>query len=223
MNEKSTRTSRKSASMVSTSLLARFTVVLLVLSTGACSGGGTALTTAGAAAPAVASEDYAIGPGDSLSVFVWRNPDLSTSVAVRPDGKISIPLVDDMQAVGKTPSQLQTDIEGVLAEFVRSPDVTVIVSTFGIGAYDNQIRVVGAGAVRPQAIPYRQGLTLLDVMIEVGLSEFAAGDRAKLVRRRGGNTEETAVRLNRLVNRGDLTQNHSLQPGDVVIIPESRF
>lgn len=167
--------------------------------------------------------DYVIGPGDALNVFVWRNPDLSTTVAVRPDGKISIPLVNDIQAVGKTPSQLQTDIEAVLAEFVRTPDVTVIVSSFGIGAYDNQIRVVGAGAVRPQSIPYRQGLTLLDVMIEVGLSEFAAGDRAKLVRRRNGIEEETRVRLNRLVNRGDLSQNHELLPGDVVIIPQSRF
>jgi polysaccharide export outer membrane protein len=111
----------------------------------------------------------------------------------------------------------------VLSEFIRTPDVTVIISGFGIGAYDNQIRVVGAGAVRPQAIPYRQGLTLLDVMIEVGLSEFAAGDRSKLVRRRGSTVEETPVRISRLVNRGDLSQNFSLQPGDVVIIPESRF
>jgi polysaccharide export outer membrane protein len=167
--------------------------------------------------------DYVIGPGDSLNVFVWRNPDLSTMVAVRPDGKISIPLANDVQAVGKTPSQLATDIEAVLGEFVRTPDVTVMLSGFGIGAYDNQIRIVGAGAVRPQAIPYRQGLTLLDVMIEVGLSEFAAGDRAKLVRQRNGTEEETRVRLNRLVNRGDLSENHALQPGDVVIIPESRF
>ena len=169
------------------------------------------------------SPDYKIGPGDSLNVFVWRNPDLSTDVAVRPDGKISIPLVDDMQAVGKTPSQLATDIETVLAEFVRSPDVTVLITAFGIGAYDNQIRIVGAGAVRPQSIPFRQGLTLLDVMIEVGLSEFAAGDRAKLVRREGDEDQEIPVRLNRLINRGDLRQNLTLEPGDVLIIPESRF
>jgi polysaccharide biosynthesis/export protein len=174
-------------------------------------------------ADTVNSADYVIGPGDGLSVFVWRNPDLSTNVQVRPDGKVSIPLVDDIQAVGKTPSQLARDIEGVLAEFVRTPDVTIIVSGFGIGAFDNQIRVVGAGAVQPQAIPYRQGLTLLDVMIEVGLAEFAAGDRAKLVRRVNGDITETAVRLNRLVNRGDLAQNLTLLPGDVLIIPESRF
>src|SRR6185503_19218096 len=106
---------------------------------------------------------------------------------------------------------------------VRNPDVTVIVTGFGVGAYDNRIRVVGAGAVKPQAIPYRQGLTLLDVMIEVGLSQFAAGDRAKLVRRHNGAVEETPVKLSRLINRGDLSQNYPLQPGDVVIIPESRF
>jgi polysaccharide biosynthesis/export protein len=169
------------------------------------------------------SPDYQIGPGDALSVFVWGNPDLSTEVAVRPDGKISIPLVDDLQVVGKTPTQLASDIEAALGKFVRSPDVTVIITSFGIGAYDNQIRIVGAGAVRPQSIPFRQGLTLLDVMIEVGLAEFAAGDRAKLVRRSGDETEEIGVRLNKLVNRGDLRQNLTLEPGDVLIIPESRF
>jgi polysaccharide export outer membrane protein len=198
---------------------------LAILGISGCGGSSSVQTLAPASTPppAQVSPDYVIGPGDSLNVFVWRNPDLSTTVPVRPDGKISIPLVNDMPAVGKTPSQLETDIEGVLSEFIRTPDVTVIISGFGIGAYDNQIRVVGAGAVRPQAIPYRQGLTLLDVMIEVGLSEFAAGDRSKLVRRRGSTVEETPVRISRLVNRGDLSQNFSLQPGDVVIIPESRF
>jgi len=158
-----------------------------------------------------------------LNVFVWRNPDLSSTVAVRPDGKISIPLVDDMPAVGKTPSQLAMDIGGVLSKFIRNPDVSVIVTSFGIGAYDNQIRIVGSGAVKPQSIPFRNGLTLLDVMIEVGLSEFAAGDRAKLVRRVNGKPQERRVKLNKLINRGDLSQNLTLQPGDVVIIPSSRF
>ena len=191
--------------------------------------GSSSATVATAAAPPTPtgieenSPDYIIGPGDGLSVFVWQNPDLSTDVPVRPDGKISIPLVDDMQAVGKTPSQLATDIETVLAEFIRTPQVTIIVGSFGIGAFGNQIRVVGAGAGQPQAIPYRQGLTLLDVMIAVGLSEFAAGDRATLVRRVGGELIEINVRLNRLVNRGDLSQNLPLLPGDVLMIPESRF
>jgi polysaccharide export outer membrane protein len=196
---------------------------------GACS--STAFGQAPAAAPPAetppvgkeVSPNYVIGPGDGLNVFVWRNPDLSSSVAVRPDGKITIPLVNDMQAVGKTPSQLAKDIETVLAEFVRTPSVSIIITGFGIGAYDNQIRVVGAGAVRPQSIPFRQGLTLLDVMIEVGLSEFAAGDRAKLVRRVDGKAKETGVKLNKLINRGDLSQNLTLQAGDVLIIPESRF
>ncbi len=167
--------------------------------------------------------DYQIGPGDTLNVFVWRNDDLTTTVEVRPDGKISIPLVDDMQAVGKTPTSLAADIEAVLGEFIRTPDVTVIVSGFGVGAYDNQIRVVGAGAETPQSVPYRQGLTLLDVVIEVGLAEFAAGDRARLVRRTGTGLQERRVRLNRLLNRGDLSENVPLLPGDILIIPETRF
>lgn len=199
-------------------------VAALTVGAFGCSSTTPTLVAANAPPEAANSADYIIGPGDSLNVFVWRNEDLSTTVGVRPDGKISIPLVEDLPAVGKTPSQLATDIEAVLSEFVRSPDVTIIVTSFGIGAYDNQIRVVGAGAVRPQSIPYRQGLTLLDVMIEVGLAEFAAGDRAKLVRRAGnGEVTESAVRLNRLVNRGDISQNLSLLPGDVLIIPESRF
>ena len=169
------------------------------------------------------SPDYVIGLGDSLSVFVWRNEDLATTVAVRPDGKISLPLVDDMPAAGKTPSQLATDIEIVLAEFIRTPEVSINVNTFGVGAYENQIRIVGAGAVRPQSIPYREGLTLLDVVIEVGLAEFAAGDRAKLVRRVDGEVTETRVRLERLINRGDLSQNLALEPGDILMIPQARF
>jgi polysaccharide export outer membrane protein len=208
----------------SLSAMRRLAILAAMAVVAAC-GSTDALTGAPPSPPTAdqLSADYTIGPGDSLNVFVWRNPDLSTIVGVRPDGKISIPLVDDLQAVGKTPSQLQTDIEAVLAEYVRSPDVTVIVASFGIGAYGNQIRVVGAGAGRPQAIPYRQGLTLLDIMIEVGLSEFASGDRAKLVRRVDGTMQETPIRLNRLVNRGDLSQNVALLPGDVLIIPEARF
>jgi polysaccharide export outer membrane protein len=206
------------------SSVARFLAIGgILLTIAACGSTSPVLSTPSTPQPVENPENYVIGPGDSLNVFVWQNTDLTTTVQVRPDGKISIPLVDDMQVVGKTPSELQTDIEAVLAEYIRTPDVTVIVSGFGIGAFDNQIRVVGAGAVDPQSIPYRQGLTLLDVMIEVGLAEFAAGDRAKLVRRVNGELQETDVRLNRLVNRGDLSQNLPLLPGDVLIIPESRF
>ena len=212
--------------MLPKSTVTRLGVVLATLASAACGSGSARHEPPPAPAVAEAADvsaNYVIGPGDSLHVFVWRNEDLSTTVAVRPDGKISIPLVNDMQAVGKTPSQLAKDIESVLGQFIRSPDVTIIVASFGIGAYDNQVRVVGAGAVKPQAIPFRQGLTLLDVMIEVGLSQYAAGDRAKLVRRHNGGEQEIPLRLNKLVNRGDLSQNYTLQPGDVVIIPQARF
>jgi polysaccharide export outer membrane protein len=205
-------------------LAGRVAAVVFALTLVGC-GGSSATVAAPTVPPAVAenSPDYIIGPGDGLTVFVWQNADLTTSVPVRPDGKISIPLVDDMQAVGKTPSQLSTDIETVLARFIRTPEVTIIVGSFGIGAYGNQIQVVGAGAGQPQAIPYRQGLTLLDVMVAVGLSEFAAGDRAKLIRRVDGEQVSIDVHLDRLVNRGDLSENRPLLPGDVLIIPESRF
>jgi polysaccharide export outer membrane protein len=205
---------------------ARLGVLVAALVMVGCHGGSSVKEPPGGSVvsqPSDTTANYVIGPGDSLHVFVWRNDDLGATVAVRPDGKISIPLVSDMPAVGKTPSQLAKDIEAALGQYIRSPSVAVIVESFGIGAYDNQVRVVGAGAVKPQAIPYRQGLTVLDVMIEVGLSEFAAGDRAKLVRRQNGEVKETPLHLNRLVNRGDLSQNLTLQPGDVVIIPQARF
>jgi polysaccharide export outer membrane protein len=206
--------------------VARLGIVLAVLLTVGCHGHSSVKEPPAASVASEVSDtsaSYIIGPGDSLNVLVWRNADLGATVAVRPDGKISIPLVNDMPAVGKTPSQLAKDIEVALGQYIRSPEVTVIVASFGIGAYDNQVRVVGAGAVKPQAIPYRQGLTVLDVMIEVGLAEYAAGDRAKLVRRHNGEVQETPLRLNKLVNRGDLSQNLALQPGDVVIIPQARF
>ncbi len=201
-----------------------FVILVTGLAVASCSSTNSAFRASdGARDPAQAEPEYIIGPGDSLHVVVWKNDDLTTEVEVRPDGKISIPLVEDMRAVGKTPSKLAADIEQVLSKYIRSPDVTVIVSRFGIGAFGNQIRIVGAGAVKPQAIPYRRGLTLLDVMIEVGLSKYAAGDRAKLVRRVNGKLVETGVKLDRLINRGNLAENLQLLPGDVLIIPEARF
>lgn len=172
-------------------------------------------------APGVGA-DYLIGPGDTLEVFVWRNPEFSTRVPVRPDGKISTPLVEDMPAIGKSPTQLARDIERVLGEFVRSPRVNVIVTT-AISA-NSQVRVVGQ-AVSPRALPYRDGMTVLDVVIEVGgLGEFAAGNRAKLVRRKpGGGTQEIKVKLKDLLDKGDMRQNIPVQPGDILIVPESRF
>jgi polysaccharide export outer membrane protein len=168
------------------------------------------------------SAEYLIGPGDSLQVFVWRQPELSVTVPVRPDGRISTPLVEDVVAVGKTPSQLAREIEGVLSEFVRAPEVNVIVQSF-VGTPGAQVRVLGQ-AVRPSAVPYREGMTLLDVMIEVGgLTQFAAGNRARLIRNVDGRSEEIRVRLKDLVENGEIERNMPMRPGDVVIIPQAAF
>ncbi len=176
----------------------------------------------GAQANAAPQAEYHIGPGDQLSIFVFGQADLSTSVPVRPDGLISTPLVENIKAAGKTPSELGRDIEKVLSEYVRSPKVNVIVTNF-VGTYGDQIRVVGQAA-HPQSIPYRNGMTLLDVMISVGgLSEFAAGNRARLVRNVNGKQVETRVRLQDLLNKGDISANVPLRPGDVLIIPQTRF
>ena len=158
----------------------------------------------------------------ALNVFVWRNPELSVTVPVRPDGKISTPLVEDMVAAGKSPSQLATDIEHVLGEFVRDPNVTVIVGEF-VGTFTEQIRVVGQ-ATTPRSLPYRDRMTVLDAMIEVGgLTPQAAGNRAKLVRWENGKQVDIPVRLHDLLNKGKIDANMLLQPGDVLIIPESVF
>jgi polysaccharide export outer membrane protein len=172
---------------------------------------------------AVANEaEYAIGPGDSLQIFVWDHEDLSTSVQVRPDGRISTPLVEDLQAAGQTPTQLARAIEEVLKEYIRTPVVTVIMQGF-VGEGGQQVRVVGE-AVSPQALQFRQGMTVLDVIIEVGgLSEFAAGNRAKIVRKLDGEQVQIKVRLNDLINKGRVEENIGMQPGDVLIIPESFF
>jgi polysaccharide export outer membrane protein len=178
-----------------------------------------------AAAPEAAapqSADYLIGPGDTLQVFVWGQPELSVTVPVRPDGRVTTPLVQDIEAVGKTPSQLSRDIEKVLSEFVRTPQVNVIVQGF-VGTFGSQIRVLGQVA-KPGAVPYRDKMTLLDAIIEVGgLTKFAAGNRARLVRTVDGRSEETRVRLDDLVNRGRVDKNVALRPGDVIIVPEAVF
>ena len=166
--------------------------------------------------------EYKIGPGDQLQVFVWEHDDLSVLVPVRPDGRISTPLVEDMVAEGKTPTQLADDIEATLSEYVRAPVVSVIVQQF-VGQFSKQIRVVGQ-AENPQALSYREGITLLDVMIEVGgLTEFAAGNRSKIVRRNGGTQTEMPVRLSDLMKKGMIDKNVAMRPGDVLIIPESIF
>ena len=173
-------------------------------------------------AAATESADYAIGPGDSLQIFVWDHADLSTQVQVRPDGKISTPLVEDLQAAGRTSTELARDIEDVLKEYIRTPVVTVIMQGF-VGEGAQQIRVVGQ-AVSPSAIQYKQGMTVLDVMIQVGgLSEFAAGNKSKIVRKTADGEVEIRVKLDRLLNDGDIRQNVEMKPGDVLIIPQSFF
>ena len=182
---------------------------------------------AGAAAAAVPPvgvsppPDFVIGPDDVLTVSFWRENELTSEVVVRPDGKISTPLVEDMVAVGKTPSQLARDIETVLGEYVRSPQINVIVTE--PTSVFSQIKVIGQVA-RPQSIAYREGLTVLDAVLAVGgLGPFAAGNRAKVVRTENGKSREIKVKLGSLVNRGDMKQNIPLLPGDVIVVPESRF
>lgn len=165
---------------------------------------------------------YLIGPGDTVNVRVWRSPELSISVPVRPDGKISTPLVEDLQASGKTATQLAREIEKVLATYIQSPVVTVIVTGF-VGPYSHQVRVIGEAA-KPQALPYRENMTLLDVMIAVGgITDFADGNKASILRTGGGKTQQFGVRLRDLVRGGDLSANVTMRPGDVLIIPQSFF
>ena len=174
--------------------------------------------------PTVAPDfDYLIGPGDRLNVFVWRNPDVSVqNVPVMPDGRISTPLVSDMVASGKTPVQLAKEIEVVLAEVIKNPLVTITVTNY-VGGYQQQVRVVGE-ATRPIALPYNNGMTLLDVMIAVGgLTEFAAGNRASIVRQVNGSDQQYNVRLEDLLKGGDISANVKVAPGDIIVIPESLF
>ena len=166
--------------------------------------------------------DYLIGPGDTLQIFVWRNPELTTTVPVRPDGRISVPLVEDMPAVGKTPTTLARDMEQVLKQYVQEPIVNVIVTGF-VGPFAQQVRVVGEAA-KPQAIPYRANMSVLDVMIDVGgLTRFAAGNRAVIVRRVDGRDVEQRLRLDDLLKDGDVTANVKMLPGDILIVPQSYF
>jgi polysaccharide export outer membrane protein len=177
--------------------------------------------TPAAAPPPDVSPNYIVGPGDTLQIFVWRNPELSTTVPVRPDGKITTPLVQDMVAVGKTPSELARDIEKVLEEFIRSPQVNIIVSN-PVSAF-SQIKVVGQVST-PQSMAFREGMTVLDaVLASGGLAPYAAGNRAKVVRQVNGKQTEIKIKLNDLVNKGAMKHNIKLQPGDVLVVPESRL
>ncbi len=166
------------------------------------------------------ADEYRIGVGDALSINVWRNADLSVQVPVRPDGKISVPLAGDVMVGGKTPEEVGTDITSRLATFIRDPYVTVIVTGMGSDEYRSRVRVTGAVA-QPVSLPYRQGMTVLDVVLEAGgVTEFANAGNATLYRRDGQRIE---IDLARILNRGDMSTNYSLRPGDVITIPERAF
>ena len=166
--------------------------------------------------------DYLIGPGDAVNIIVWRNPEVSMSVPVRPDGKITTPLVEDLPAAGKTSTELARDIEKALAKFIQQPVVTVVVTGF-VGNYGEQIRVIGQAA-KPQALPYRRDMSLMDVLIAVGgVTEFASGNRASVIRNVEGRQQKLNVRLDDLIKDGDISANMPMRPGDILVIPESFF
>jgi polysaccharide export outer membrane protein len=206
--------SHRALQILKAALVATATAVLT-----ACAGGPSFPP-----APVSASSgdySYVIGAGDTVNIIVWRNPELSMSVPVRPDGKLSTPLIDEMVAQGKNSVELARELEQVLAKYVRDPIVTVIVTSF-VGPFSEQIRVVGEAA-RPQFLPYKQKMTLLDVMIAVGgLTDFAAGNNATILRT-GDGSKQYSVRLRDLIRRGDISANVEMRPGDILIIPQSLF
>jgi polysaccharide export outer membrane protein len=166
--------------------------------------------------------EYRVGPGDSLRIVVFNHADLSGQVPVRPDGFVSMPLVEDVQAAGKTPSQLARDLEAKLSEYVRSPKVSVIVENFQ-GTPADQIKVIGQG-VTPRTLPYRNNMTVMDVVIAAGgLNEFAAGNRARIIRKVNGKTVEIPVRLKDIIDKGKMETNIEVLPGDILVVPESRL
>ena len=174
-----------------------------------------------ATAAATISPNYRIGPGDTLKVSVFQNDELTATIPVRPDGKISTPLVEDMVAVGKTPTELARDIEKSLAMYIKSPKVSVVV-TNALSIF-SQVKVIGQ-VLHPQSLPYREGMTVLDAVLEVGgLGQFAAGNRAHIVRKENGKESDIKIKLESLINNGDMTQDLVLKPGDVVVVPETRF
>ena len=208
------------------SLLVGLAVLSLALA--GCAGGRSAVAELPSASFVQANEgpgeEYVIGPLDQLTIFVWRNPELGAKVQVRPDGRITTPLIADMPAVGKTAAQLSEDIKVQLTQYIKDPIVSVIIDNFS-GTYSQAVRIVGA-TEKPASIPFRANMTLLDAMIAVGgLSEYAAADRARLVRydRVSGKQTEYALRIGRLLKQGDAKANVRLQPGDVIIIPTSAF
>jgi len=203
---------------ISTKLFQAVFLCVFIVLTGCSSFGGNLLPQSAA----LESTDYLIGPGDNLQIFVWRNPDLSTKVTVRPDGRISSPLIDDLDVANLKATDIAEMIEQKLATYIRTPKVTVIVSSFN-STSEQQIKVIG-NATNPRTLAYRAGMTLLDVMIDVqGLSEFADGDNAQLIRKVNGQNKQYTVQLDSLIRGGDISKNRPVYPGDTIIIPESWF
>jgi polysaccharide export outer membrane protein len=193
-------------------------VAAAVVLTGCASGGSHPQPPKTIEAPALR---YRIGPMDTLNIVVWRNPELSAQVTVRPDGYVSMPLVDDLPASGKNPSELARELERALSKVLRDPVVSVVVSGFQ-GVYSDQIRIVGEAA-KPQSVPYRQNMTVLDVMIQVGgLTDYADGNAAVLIRGAEGG-KQYSIRLKDLLRRGDISANAAMMPGDIIIVPQSWF
>ena len=191
-----------------------------VLAQAGC-GGGPELPPAPPAA-SLPSAEYRIGPGDNLNIFVWRNPELTVTVPVRPDGRVSIPLVEDVVAIGKTPTALAREYEKRLAKYIKEPLVTVIVEGF-VGPIPDQVRIIGEAA-QPRALPYRADMTVLDAMIAVGgLTRYAAGNDSVLIRTANGEQTTYSVHLSSLIRDGDVSSNVALQPGDILIIPQRLF
>jgi polysaccharide biosynthesis/export protein len=197
--------------------VARFIAAAMILVLGGC--GRELPPSADQSGPV---PEYRIGPGDALQIFVWRNPELSITVPVRPDGRISIPLVQDVVAYNKTPMELGGEIQQKLKQFVQDAEVTVIVQSF-VGPFTQQVRVIGE-ASKPSAVPYRANMTVLDVMIQVGgLTKFAAGNRAVIVRRVNGEEHTYPVYIDSLINDGEVKYNAPMEPGDILIIPQTYF
>jgi polysaccharide export outer membrane protein len=203
---------------------ARLVARLLALGAVACALAACSTLSSHPPAPRIVdapSLRYKIGPLDTLNIVVWRNPELSSTVTVRPDGFISTPLVEDVQAAGRNPADLSRDVEKALAKYIRDPVVSIVVTGFQ-GVYSDQIRIVGEAA-RPQAVPYRQNMTILDVMIQVGgMTDFADGNGAVLIRG-GEGGKQYSVRLKDLLKRGDISANVAVMPGDIIIVPQSWF
>ncbi len=204
-------------------IVAILMAVSIALMLSACASGGSGIAPPPVAATATAVDSYKIGVDDIVQVSVWRNPELGITVPVRPDGMISVPLVGDVAAGGHTPVEVAKDIQQKLGSFVRDPQVAVILTDLRSHEYLSRVRVTGA-VRQPVSLPYRPGMTVLDAVLAAGgVTEFAAGDRSELYRKNGEATQTYAVRLDRILNRGDLDTNYTVSPGDVITIPERTF